>query len=413
MTTTHFYRLGLFAVLCVAALSASCQKPQTAQAPLAKKAKPSGNGHEHGLAETGPHSGPLAEWGDHEYHAEFTADRKAKSVTIYVLDAKGEKAPKLDPAKIANVTLSLTNVSPPVTIVLKHEPAKSDRRGIAFIGMHDALSSNPSLHGTLSGTVEGQPYVGEFSTSDGHSDAKKTGHTEEHPGGVHVAFAQGRYYAEAILHKGGELHLFLFGKDISRVVEADAQRVLVYVRKVGDPEFTTFELKPEPLAGDAKGTTSRFAGKIPTELVGKDLEVAIPALKLAGERYHLAFQRKEKAHGDGHVGEVAMPQSKGEVDEERKLYLTPGGLYIAEDIKANGNVTGSEKFKSFQARHDLKPKVGDKICPVTRTKANPECTWIIGGKKYEFCCPPCVEEFVRLAKEEPSAVKPPEAYVKQ
>jgi YHS domain-containing protein len=61
----------------------------------------------------------------------------------------------------------------------------------------------------------------------------------------------------------------------------------------------------------------------------------------------------------------------------------------------------------------MKPKPGDKICPVTMTKANPKCAWVVGGKTYEFCCPPCVDEFVKLAKENPNDVKAPGAYIKR
>ena len=35
------------------------------------------------------------------------------------------------------------------------------------------------------------------------------------------------------------------------------------------------------------------------------------------------------------------------------------------------------------------------------------------GKTYEFCCPPCVDEFVRMAKETPDQIKAPEMYVKK
>jgi hypothetical protein len=107
-----------------------------------------------------------------------------------------------------------------------------------------------------------------------------------------------------------------------------------------------------------------------------------------------------------------MPQGVS-AEAEGKLYLTPGGVYTEADIKANGNMTASQKFKGFRAKHDMRPKPGDKICPVTFTKANPECTWTVGGKKYEFCCPPCVDEFVTWAKEEPDQIKEPEAYVKK
>jgi YHS domain-containing protein len=99
--------------------------------------------------------------------------------------------------------------------------------------------------------------------------------------------------------------------------------------------------------------------------------------------------------------------------EEQRLYLEPDGLYTEEDIAANGNRTASEAFVNFKARHDFNPQPGDAICPVTRTKANPECQWIIGGQAYQFCCPPCVDEFVILAKSDPEKIRPPEAYVQE
>ncbi|NDG64303.1 MAG: YHS domain-containing protein [Planctomycetes bacterium] len=59
------------------------------------------------------------------------------------------------------------------------------------------------------------------------------------------------------------------------------------------------------------------------------------------------------------------------------------------------------------------PKNGDLTCPITMTKANPNFTWIVAGKTYAFCCPPCIDEFVLMAKTNPSAIKDPEEYRKQ
>jgi YHS domain-containing protein len=399
------------AALALAVFGAGCQK-QAGDAPAPKKSK-DGHDHEHAHPEEGPHGGPLAEWGEHDFHAEFTVDHKSKMVLVYVLDGEAKKAPKFDATKITKVTLTISNVSPPLTLELKHDASKTDSRGIAFATTHDQFAKDTDYKGTISGIIDGLQYSGEFKAGGHGHEKKKTGHdVETHPGGVHVAFAQGRYYAEAVMHKGGSVHLFLFGKDMSKVVEAESQKITAYVRKIGEKEFVTFELRPEPLEGDGKGLTSRFTGEIPKDLWNQDLEITIPALKLGSERYHLAFQTVDKP-GDGHDAKLAMPTSKAEEDEERKLYLTAAGIYTNEDIKANGNVIASEKFKGFKATHDIKPKVGDKICPVTLTKANPECTWIIAGKKYEFCCPPCVEEFVKLAKESPKDVKQPEEYVKK
>ena len=99
--------------------------------------------------------------------------------------------------------------------------------------------------------------------------------------------------------------------------------------------------------------------------------------------------------------------------KERALYLTPGGAYTAADIKANGNALPAQKFRGIKVNHDLKPKVGDRICPITLTKANPGYTWIIGGKEYQFCCPPCVEEFLTKAKQDPASLQPPDAFIKK
>ena len=70
------------------------------------------------------------------------------------------------------------------------------------------------------------------------------------------------------------------------------------------------------------------------------------------------------------------------------------------------------KFRSIKSTHDMHPKSGDKLCPIAQTKGNPKFTGIVGGKPYEFCCPPCVDEFVRLAKEQPQALKPRESFIK-
>ena len=112
------------------------------------------------------------------------------------------------------------------------------------------------------------------------------------------------------------------------------------------------------------------------------------------------------------AAEAEMPDKITD-SAEQELYLTPGGIYTEADIEANGRQTASQRFVGFRSSHDMNPAVGALICPITETKANPECTWIVNGKSYQFCCPPCVDEFVRRAKEDPDAVREPEDYVKR
>jgi YHS domain-containing protein len=93
--------------------------------------------------------------------------------------------------------------------------------------------------------------------------------------------------------------------------------------------------------------------------------------------------------------------------------LTPGGRYTAADIEANGNMTASQKFKGIKSEHDMKPEVGDMLCPISGTKANSKFTWIIDGKPYEFCCPPCVDEFLASAKESMDPLPDPDSFIKK
>ena len=131
----------------------------------------------------------------------------------------------------------------------------------------------------------------------------------------------------------------------------------------------------------------------------------------AGEDDH-SHEGLTDGHGEPPALHGEMTSAPGEGEEEQ-LYLSPGGKYTVADIVANGRVTASQKFANFSPKHDLRPKQGEKICPVTLTKANPQCSWIVGGKTYQFCCPPCVEEFVKLAKDDPAEIKEPDDYVKR
>ena len=97
---------------------------------------------------------------------------------------------------------------------------------------------------------------------------------------------------------------------------------------------------------------------------------------------------------------------------DKALFLTPGGAYTAADIAANGNTSAYLKYANVVPAHDTQVKKGDAVCPISETKPNPALTWQVGGKKYTFCCPPCIAEFVKKAKTDPASIKSPEEYVK-
>lgn len=214
------------------------------------------------------------------------------------------------------------------------------------------------------------------------------------------------YHAEVVLEKKGVVRINTLGKNQAQVVEVDVQKLEASGRVDGLKGSIPVVFEAVPAAGDTKGKTSQFVGKLPQPLRGKTIFVTVP-IAIAGERYRFGFSLSQDPHDDD-----GMPLKIIDEDE-RKLYLVPGGKYTEADIKANGRLTASQKFDVSGWPHDTRPKVGEPICPVTLTKANPDCTWIVGGKKYSFCCPPCIDTFVQIAKEQPDQIKDPEAYRKK
>lgn len=224
-------------------------------------------------------------------------------------------------------------------------------------------------------------------------------------GGIIIPIGSDSYHAEAVIETTGDFRLLMLGKDETRIQEVDVQPVKAYVKAIGDPNATPIELVAVPQDGDAPDKTSQFVGQLPEAFRGKQLDVTIPNLRIAGERFRVGFTTVTESHAE------EMPDSLP-VEDERKLYLTAGGKYTQADIKANGSMTATQKFKGIPSSHDMFPKDGDRICPVTKTKANPKFTWIVDGKSYQFCCPPCVDEFVTMAKERPDELMAPDDYVK-
>lgn len=227
-------------------------------------------------------------------------------------------------------------------------------------------------------------------------------------GGLILPLGRENYHIEPVFESGGVLRLYLLGADETRVQETERQTLKAFVKLAGGRETVAIEIAAEPQEGDAEGMTSRFKGVIPESLRESQVEVMIPNLRIEGQRFRVGFSSVIPEHHD----DGAMPAPLAD-DASAALFLTPGGRYTEADIEANGRVTAKQKFMGFMAKHDMHPKRGDLICPITETKANPACTWVVGGQTYQFCCPPCVEEFVRQAKESPDQIKEPKTYVKQ
>jgi len=302
--------------------------------------------------------------------------------------------------------------------------SESDRRAIGFSAllplimtlsaMFPGCGRSPSGEQASKNLVtaktgSGKKAVQKESPSIGEENATGDDHAHKpgNHGGLLVSIGTDNYHAEAVFEKVGTLKIFLLGKDESRIQEVEEQKLTAFARPSENTEASEFTLLPKPQPGDTPGKTSVFEGRLPEGMAGKAVEVTVQSIRIGGERFRIAFSSSTIKHTESGGG---MPASL-EPDAEKKLFLTPGGAYTQEDIKANGNRVASEKFKGIRANHDAKPKPGDRICPISLTKANPAFTWTIGGKQYQFCCPPCVEEFVQMAKDKPTELKGPETYV--
>ena len=271
--------------------------------------------------------------------------------------------------------------------------------GFVLVGCNQSattakLPANPIVDGnaTTSKTIQNKPAESEHP------------HIAGAHGGIVIPIGSDSYHAEAVIEKDGQFRLLILGSDETRIQEVDIQLVKAYIKSVGETDAAPIEMKAVPQEGDAGGKTSQFVGLLPESAIGKAIDVTIPNLRIGTERFRVGFTTAVQQHDNG------MPAAVSGT-EEQKLYFTPGGKYAQADIDANGKLSAGTKFRGLMTKHDMAPMPGDFICPVTFTKASPKVEWQIDGKKYLFCCPPCVDEFVRMAKEEPDSLKPPGDYV--
>jgi hypothetical protein len=260
-------------------------------------------------------------------------------------------------------------------------------------------NSDPGIPATVPPPVE----------HDGHGGGRGDEDHAHKPGahgGIIVALGRDSYHVEAVFEKGGVIKLYTLGKDEGRVQDVESQELISFVTAAGSAEAEQVKFVPEPQPGDSPGKTSRFLATLPPSLSGKAVQVTINNLKIGSERFRLGFANENA----GHAG--AMPSKLGS-EKEQRIFFSPAGKYTAADVVANGNTVPSIKFADLDIEHDEHPKAGDRICPISKTKANPKLTWVVGGKTYDFCCTPCVQEFVMKAKEKPAEILEPAAYIKQ
>jgi|GEM_PF-2106556 len=113
----------------------------------------------------GPHKGPVAEWGDEEYHLEVVPDAKTGDVTVYVYGNHSElHKKKMRAIDSKSLTLALKTTEPATIVKLEPKPSKDDPAGrsTVFVGKSEAFKTDKKIAGTVSGKVGTKTYTGDF-----------------------------------------------------------------------------------------------------------------------------------------------------------------------------------------------------------------------------------------------------------
>ncbi|MBX9582965.1 MAG: hypothetical protein K2X87_21885 [Gemmataceae bacterium] len=230
----------------------------------------------------------------------------------------------------------------------------------------------------------------------------------DHPPGPHggtvVAIDRdNRFHAEAVFEATGAVNLYTFGRELTDPRPVAARTICAAARGHGNgPEEHAVMLRPWPQPGDPPGTASRFAGRLPPAAWRPHLRLVVWSLRVGGERFRFEIDAAGAPFDDDSAAKA--------VAAEAALYATPGGKYREDDIRANGDRPAAQKYRGERPAHDDQPAPGERVCPVSRSRADPRFVWVVGGREYRFCCPPCIDEFVATAKERPDAVREPDFY---
>ena len=155
--------MNLLACGVLACLLAGCG-PQPAAKPASKpnKEAPHAEHEEHGA---GPHGGTIGEWGNGDYHIEFTVDHDKKESAVYVL---GGDAKTPSPIKVAKLLLTINEPSFQVELVAQPLDGEAEGTSSRFVGTHESLGKVQEFAGSVTAEVDGTPYAGDFKEEAEH-----------------------------------------------------------------------------------------------------------------------------------------------------------------------------------------------------------------------------------------------------
>lgn len=160
MKTTFSNFAALTALLL--GLTVGCSDaPKTGEKPAATPSATPAAPAKHAGHGNGPHDGCVADWGGGKFHVEFTVDHDKQEATVYVLGGDEKTAAPIQ-AKDGKLLLSIKQ--PAFQVDLKAVPEASETGGKSskYVGKHEKLGIVQEFSGSISGEVDGTPYVGEF-----------------------------------------------------------------------------------------------------------------------------------------------------------------------------------------------------------------------------------------------------------
>lgn len=234
--------------------------------------------------------------------------------------------------------------------------------------------------------------------------ADSHGHPPAPHAGQVITFKAGsaHYHVEFVVEPTGMVRVYPLDESATQPLPVEAQPLVLSVQSSAAGEPTPLMLRPV-VGTEPNGTTTQFVGRLPARVVSGRLTVRFTEFRVNGERYRFEFV------WDSPIGENAFREAFRE--EQRRIFLSAGGKYLDSDIRDNGGVSADANFAALAPTHNHAPKPGDRVCPVSGFKADSSITWVVGRERYAFCCQPCIDEFVLLAKEKPDDVRPAASYV--
>ena len=121
--------------------------------------------HDDHSHDEGPHGGILADWGDGDYHVEFTVDHQRQEATVYIV---GADAKTIAPIKASELTLSIADQAMQLTLRAAPQPGDPNGSASRFGGHHEGLAVVKTYRGTIVGMVDETPYAGDV--DEAHAD---------------------------------------------------------------------------------------------------------------------------------------------------------------------------------------------------------------------------------------------------